>query len=149
MSHHLASIERLAALLFREPEDAAALESAERLLHAGHGSPLLAALLDHAGAPTSRVDAVLGLMPKLESMMDAVPFVATYLMARLHPIAAQLHEHPVCDAIDLWMHSRNPAPSAEALQRLAREGLRPRFQKQLAEWLAVIEAHRRPGQETT
>lgn len=141
MSPDLASIERLAALLLRDPKDPTALGSAERLLHAGHGAPLLAALLDQAGAPESRLDAVLGVMPKLEAMMDAAPFVATYLMARLYPIAAELHEHPVCDAIHLWMHSRSPAPSLEALQQLVGEGLRPRFQKQIAAWIAVIESH--------
>jgi hypothetical protein len=120
------TITKLVRTLCETPHDHASLSSAAEQIANGNGNLVLEALLKaRGGSEFDEKSAVIATMPLLETMMDASPGVAGYLMARLYPIAARRKLNHIDDAIGLWMVNSASEELAESLTMLANEGTRP------------------------
>jgi hypothetical protein len=132
-----AVVAALARTLVLDPCASAALDAAAAHIAAGRGEHLFRALL--AARPDDDGDAaVADTMATLESMTDARPAVAGYLMARLFPLAGRRYLHHIADGIDLHMDASASTALADALEGLAAEGVRPLLQKRYREWATTI-----------
>ena len=140
------TIAKLARSLRETPCDRPSLSSAAEQIGDGKGRLVLKALLEaQGGSDSDEKSAVIATMPLLETMMDASPGVAGYLMATLYPIAARRKLNHINDTIGLWMVNSTSEEVAESLTRLANEGTPPSSVRRIyAAWAENIrKSHRR------
>jgi hypothetical protein len=131
-------LEHLVASSLRDsPSDGDSLVFAERLICEGKGRALFEALVHESRGDLQ--DVVANVMGQLEQMMDASPRVASYLMARLYPLAGRARDHETYRRIELWMHDISVIGVAQVLRSLAREGVRPALKSRYEEWARLME----------
>jgi hypothetical protein len=132
---------KLAEALCAPAPSAAALEEARGRLAGGDGAALFDAMFARQTGDegASRVSA---LMKVLERLAGVAADVGGCLMARLHPLAARHEAHSTYDAIELWMFDATSPAVADALTRLASEGVRLRLQERCRAWAGAIRSRR-------
>lgn len=127
------------------PRGPASVSLAAEQIKGGHGERLFKELLNARREVEADEDTVvIATMTALEAMMSVNPGVAGYLMARLFPVAGRRYLHSIADGIDLWIDASTSADLADALSRLAHEGVRPLLRKRYESWAAKIRESQRP-----
>ena len=142
------SIASVASMLSRDPTDGAAVRNAGALIESAQGSKLFTSLVEACKEQLDETsDLPRALMSICERLMDIDPGVGIYAMARLYPLAGKMHDHEVCRAIELWVHSQATLDVADALDRLATERARPSLLERYKQWASAVRrnaAERRP-----
>jgi len=121
------------------PHDPEALSLAADYIASGNGAALFDALSNEIQRHSEDKDSpVPAMMLLLQQIMDSNSMVAGYLMARLYPLAGRHYYSHIYDAIELWMYHSTSIELADALQRLAVEGIRPALRKRYGAWSETI-----------
>ncbi|MBN2573590.1 MAG: hypothetical protein JXP73_03420 [Deltaproteobacteria bacterium] len=129
----LAEVVRRELLAGESPRAAAAIEAG---MEDGLVIALVALLEGEMGDHHEGMRATMSL---LERSMERAPTVACRLMAALYPLASEAYYHEVCDAIDTWIHTKQPHDLVGAFRHKATTATIGYMARKYLEWSKIIE----------